>query len=263
MGPPLDLWPLPVGAVTEILPLSRPGHRALAALLLGTEADPRVELATSLGVWLGTVLFMRRPLLAAWTARVSSSASPRATATLVALSTIAIGAASLVGESNIAAWGREPGLVGASLLLTAVALASTFWTPAGDREAPTGPGAILVALVQAAALLPGLSRPAVALASLLWLGVKRQRAFELCFLAILPVDALILLRDAAAAFRSGASGAGSAIAWMVLEIACAALLAGACLRGLSAATERRLLPFFCVYLVPLALATMAWAYARP
>ncbi len=267
------------GAATEVLPLSAGGHAALATLLLGVDADARAELACATGAWLAKVIFFRTQIAAtAEGARGGLRKSPRPSppstqgragpgdASLVGVATVALVAVGLAVRDHMPAWGYEPTLVGASLLVTALALASTLWAPQGDREAPTPWAVLLVGAVQGVATLPGLSGPALVLASLVWLGVRRERAFELCFLLVIPGEAVLLLaRSLGPAARGSLASSGGAveITRFVLVMALAAVVGGGCLQALRAAVERRLLPLFSLYLVPLAVATMAWAYARP
>ena len=108
-------------------------------------------------------------------------------------------------------------------------------------------------------MLPGLSRSGVALATLLWLGVSAERAFELALLASLPAIALAIAIDAHRAGGgplavSGEGLVGGAIAFGI------GLLALPMLRR---AVEHSKLHWFAIYLVPLAAATIAWGYARP
>ena len=270
-----------VGVVTEILPLSSGGHAALASLLFGVERSEVVTLATGLGVWLACIVFLRARLaitlksgafLVRHPGRRRSAlgmqhgeddVNGERTAGAIAVATIALVAVALGVHGASGAWEREPTLVGASLLLTAVAVASTLWAPDGDRDVPTLWGALLVGAVQGVAVLPGVSRTAVALASLLWLGVRAERAFELCFLIAIPAEVLFVALVRPLAGVCGMPHSAEAIGVTLALIGVVALVGVATLRLLRTVVERRLLPVFALYLVPLAVATTAWAYARP
>ncbi len=108
--------------------------------------------------------------------------------------------------------------------------------------------------VLGAAMLPGLSRTGIALAALLWLGVRAARAFELAFLMTIPTDAVRIF------WTGGASDGVPAMLVLLVMVTGAALLA---LRVLRAAIRRGLLPLFSVYLAPMVIATLTWGYARP
>jgi undecaprenyl-diphosphatase len=107
--------------------------------------------------------------------------------------------------------------------------------------------------------LPGLSRPAITIASLLWLGVGAERAFELSMLASVPAVVGAIALDLHHAGPSDDVTTASAAAGTALAFA-AGLAGIAALRRVVVAGK---LPWFSLYLVPVAAATLAWGYARP
>ncbi len=266
---------LVAGPVTEVLPISGGGHAALAAMLFDLTPDLHVQLACSLGLLLGTLGFLYPAVvgLVRGGARVAPS-KPRSSGpvapseqgdrVLVAAGTVAVVAAALAVRANVASWSHEPVLVGASLLISAAVLVGTFWAPEGDRDAPTTAGAILVGAVQGGALLPGLSGSALALAALLWLGVRRRRAFELCFLMVIPAEAVLLGRYLPGVHTPRLFARGFVdVAWTGVATLLALFVTTLALRVVRGAVLRGWLPLFALYLVPLAVATLAWSYARP
>ncbi len=118
--------------------------------------------------------------------------------------------------------------------------------------------AALVGVAQGLAALPGLSRSACTIAALLWVGVSRPRAFELSFLLSLPAVAGALLLEGRKAFVGVADPANLLVGTLVsFAFGVVALLA---LQRILAAGR---FSFFAAYLVPLALACLAWGYAAP
>jgi undecaprenyl-diphosphatase len=113
-------------------------------------------------------------------------------------------------------------------------------------------------VAQGSAVVPGLSRTGLTIASLVWMGVREERAFELSFLAAIPA-----LTGAAVVAGTHARFVGES----ALVLGAAAVIAFACaslaLRVLRAVTDAGKIHWFAVYLAPLALATLAWEYARP
>ena len=264
---------LVVSASVTILPLSASGHTALLALLAGTEIDARYVIAVLSATWIAPVIYFRRALVALLRegaravmrqARFDDTQGGRDART-VGLATVSMVAVGIGVSGHVAAWAREPSLVGGGLVATALALGSTFWAPEGDRDTPTWLGAFLVGAVQGAAELPGLSRPAVALASLLWLGVRAERAFELSFLTALPAG-LVTIGTVVLGTRVLPPSHATPLQQALALISFAILATGVsllCLRLLRTAVTHRALPAFSLYLVPLAFATLAWGYARP
>jgi len=249
-------------SAAELLPLSGAGHAYLLDALLGLELREGTTVALVGGTWLAAVIFFRKPLQAALRDGLLGLRHPSGLgqtqggrdAKAVALATLALWAVAFGVRDHIGAWGRDLTLVGASLLFSAAAVGSTQLAPSGDRDAPTAWGALIVGAVQGVALLPGVSRTGVALASLLWLGVRRERAFELSFLMAIPTGQLAL-------FLVGTPGA-QLLPTLALALLVAAFGVGV-LALLRAVIVRHLLPLFALYLLPLALATLAWAHARP
>jgi undecaprenyl-diphosphatase len=252
-----------VDGLTESLPLSGAAHRALARMLLSVEPDATRGQLTALGVWTAAAMFFRKGVLATSFEAARGVLYPtllRETragrdAITVALCTVAASIIGLALRGHVAAWGGDPMLLGGGLLVSALALGSTLWAPAGDRDVPTAWGAVMVGAAEGAATLPGLSRTAVTLAALMWLGVRAPRALELCFLVWLPFGLVSL--------ALGATHLAGPLDGALLALVGALLGALAGLYALRAAVARQLLPAFSLYLVPLAFATMAWGYARP
>jgi undecaprenyl pyrophosphate phosphatase UppP len=250
--------------VTRLLPLSDGGHRALLELLFGVAVAPALTLATVSGTLLATILALRPEAAATLVAAGRAARRPsdtHLTAEGRSLQVVAAGSApmlvvSLLVRDRAVAWGSEPFLVGAGLLLTAGALASTFWATEGSRRVPTLWGAVLVGAIVGAASLPGLSQAGLGLACLLWLGLSAECAFKLCFLMMLPSQAALMVLGSLQ-LRAGFGWAFPGLLALNAAVATLALCA------VRAAVLRKLLPFFSLYLVPLGIATLAWGYARP
>jgi undecaprenyl-diphosphatase len=118
--------------------------------------------------------------------------------------------------------------------------------------------ALLIGLAQGLAVFPGVSRSGATICVALWLGVKRDRAFELSMLVSLPavLGAVILElpRLSLGALGLDVALIGAAIAFGV-GIGALVLLRGAVVRGH--------FPLFAAWTLPLAIATLAMAQAWP
>ena len=261
--------------------MSSDGHMALAQMLLGEETS-RAFGAVARGGTLGaTLLVLRKRALWSLEEGLRGIARPslwRETpggrdALTILVATVPTAIVGLALRRSAEAWSSSPAVIGGCLLLSAAAVASTSVASSAhrpgtaERDVPTVIGALIVGLAQGATVLPGLSRSAMTLAALMWLGVRAERAFELSFLMAIPVLAGTAILDAIDAIDAHA-GAGAAAfsgdAPALIAGAVAAFVVG--LVALSAV--RRIviggkLPLFAFYLVPLAIATLAWGYARP
>ena len=255
-----------VQGITEFLPVSSDGHLALAQLLYGGDAELAATVLLHVGTLAATVVVLRKRVWNALEEGLRGIGRPallRETpggrdATFVAIASVPTAVVGLALRHRVEASFGSLYLVGGCFLASAVVVAATKLAPAGTRTTPAWTGAVLVGLAQGCAVLPGLSRPAVTIASLLWLGVGAERAFELSFLASIPAVLGALALESRHALHGdealGALALGTLLAFVFG------------LAGLEAA--RRIvvhgkLHWFAFYLVPVAVATLAWGYARP
>ena len=252
--------------VTEFLPVSSDGHLAIARLWFGNDVDLALTVQIHVGTLLATIIVLwdrvrdavarGLPALIAPARFQESQGGRDALAVLVA--TVPTAVVALVLEPKVQGWTSSPMVVGFFLFGSAIAVASTRWAPAGELDVPTMGGAALVGLAQGAAVLPGLSRSAVTLAALLWLGVRASRAFELAFLMALPAAAGAVVLEGRHAWRGT-----PALPPLVVGMAVALFVGIGALVVLRRVMVTGKLAWFAFYLLPVALASVAWGYARP
>ena len=255
-----------IQGLTEFLPVSSDGHLALAQMLFGSEADLATTVVLHGGTLAATFLVLRQRVREALVEGLRALTKPATAlettggrdALAIIAATIPTGVVGLLLKEPAEKWSSSPTIVGLCLLGSAIAVGSTRWAPRGERDVPTLIGAILVGLAQGTAVLPGLSRSAMTIASLLWLNVRPSRAFELSFLMSLPAVMGALILEGRHGFEGATSPvvllAGTFIAFVV-GIGALLLLRRVLVGGK--------LALFAVYLVPLALATLAWGWSRP
>jgi undecaprenyl-diphosphatase len=255
-----------VQGITDFLPISNEGHLALAQMLFGDSISLATAVFLQAGTLSATLLGVRKRATGAITEALRGVVRPSLLkdtqggrdAVVVLLATIPTGIVGLLLRGPSELFARSPTLLGACFLGSALAIGSTYWAPPGKKDSPGHWGSILVGVLQGAAVLPGLSRSAVTIAALLWLGTPGPRAFELSLLVSLPMLAGAKFLGARHEFHGTDSVAA------LLLGSCAAFVTGlAALHLLRVAVVRRLVPVFAVYLLPLGIATLAWGYARP
>jgi len=256
-----------VQGITEFLPVSSDGHLALVQLLFGGQADLATTVVLHAGTFAATLLVLRKRVVAAVHEGVRGLVRPslmRDTpggrdAFVVIVASVPTALIGLTLKKSVEEWSSSPVIVGVCLLLSAVAVASTRWSPVGRELTPSALGSVLVGLAQGSAVLPGLSRSAMTIASLLWLGVRADRAFELSFLMSLPAVFGAILLEGRHGLGSQTGGVFALLTGTVVAfgVGIVALLA---LRRVLVGGK---LALFAAYLVPLAVATIAWGYARP
>jgi undecaprenyl-diphosphatase len=267
-----------VQGITEYLPVSSGGHLALAELLFGSErSDANLASAVLLhvGTLAATCVALRRRLGSAIEEGLRGIGRPALLndtpggrdASFVAVATVPTVIVGMALRHRVESSFTSLFLIGGCFLVTAIVLAATRFQPAG-RHGPVSestrkgtPGwaaAMLFGLAQGVAVVPGISRPAVTIAALLWMGVGAERAFELSFLASIPVVAGAIALEARHALHGD-----EALAALGLE-AIVAFVAGLGTFYLARRiVTRGRMHWLAFYLVPLAFATLAWGYARP
>jgi undecaprenyl-diphosphatase len=198
-----------VQGLTEFLPVSSSGHLVVAERLLGVHTpgvfvEVALHVATLGSVFVvygGRIIELGRGL-------VTGDGGHRTYVWLLVLATVPAGLAGVLLGDVIERAFDSLVAVGLAFLLTGTILWSTRRL-AGQRDAPTTAGAIGMGLMQAVAILPGVSRAGSTVAAGLWTGLTPQRAAEFSFLMAVPTiggAAALQLREAAAGLGSVGMG---------------------------------------------------------
>ncbi|HWO11685.1 MAG TPA: undecaprenyl-diphosphate phosphatase [Polyangiaceae bacterium] len=256
-----------VQGLTEFLPISGDGHLALAQLLLDVDnGGLTLSVLLHAGTLLATVLYFRQRLAKVLLdlgkhlgrGRLPAPSSAGWDAVLVLLAALPTGLIGLALHDTVVGWTRQPLATGFGFVVTACLLTSTLWTKPGALSSPSLPGALLLGLAQGLAVAPGVSRSGITIVAALWLGLRAERAFELSMLMSVPaVSAAIALELVAGDSMAGhalAIGAGVltsfAVGYVGLRLLRRVVLAGS-------------IAWFSLWVLPLALATLALAKAWP
>ncbi len=179
-------------------------------------------------------------------------------ALVVVLASVPTAALGLTLREAVARWTGSPLAIGLGFLGTSAILLVSRSARAGRLEQPSVLGALLLGLVQGLAVLPGLSRSALTITLALFLGVRRERAFELSMLMSLPAVLGATLLEAPKALREDGALTTAVVGSLV------AFLIGC----LSVGLLRRIVvagafSWFAAWVVPVALATLALSQAWP
>lgn len=255
-----------VRGLTEFLPVSSSGHLSLTTLVFGVE-PARVSLRVLLcaGTLLATLLVVWSVVLAAVRDGVLGLVRPSRLATtsggrdavVVLLASVPTAVLGLLLRPVVERFSLSPTALGLGFLVTTLLLISTKWVKPG--EAPTLPawGALLLGVVQGLSVLPGVSRSGATIAVALWLGVRKDRAFELSMLVSLPAASSLFfeapqisadIRQLSTAFVGGAVAFVTGVLALIV---------------LRRAVSQGRFAWFALWVGPLALATLAMAKAWP
>lgn len=182
-----------VQGLTEFLPVSSSGHLEIMNQLLGSNSSIDSDLTMVVLVHLGTafsILYVfRADILALLQDTLSFKKTENsATAMKILLSMIPAGILGVLFEEKLEALFSGTILwVGLSLIFTAVVL---YFTPNRQNEKGTDvsyTNAAGIGIAQAVAMLPGVSRSGMTIATALFMGINKEEAARFSFLMVLPV----------------------------------------------------------------------------
>ena len=239
-----------VQALTEFLPVSSSGHLVLAQSLMQIDSmgGAAFEVVVHFGTLLSVLVLFRkevRELLAAtWRAmrhpseikeQWADDADLRMVAAII-VGCIPAGVIGILFKDELEAAFGDPRMVGYGLIGTGVLLLATLWAPKGETPITLGKG-LLIGLMQAAAILPGVSRSGSTISVAMFMRIDHEAAARYSFLMSLPVIAgATLLKGAELIENPPADGAiaGLAVGGVVAFVAGLAalwLLMGVVRRG--------------------------------
>ncbi len=198
--------------LTEFLPISSSAHLALSQRWF--DLDPRsapmllFDVLVHLGTLMAVVIVFRKSALRFCSrlygeATGTSSGKPCAwwIALLAIAATIPTGVIGLLFQEHFEAAFGSPGAIGTCLIVTGCLLIAMVKVPRGRRgwRALRWWEAVLIGLVQAAAILPGISRSGSTICVASYFGWRRRWAAEFSFLIAVPAiagGAILMTADA-------------------------------------------------------------------
>lgn len=183
-----------IQGITEWLPVSSSGHLAIAQELLGLDASENLvfDLAVHMGTLLAVCVYFRKELgrivLALLRPRDGSedARALRTLGALILLGTIPVGVVGLLLSGRAEEVFTLP-LVGAALLVNAAILLLAERSSRRATRKSVGPRDALVAgLMQAASIVPGISRSGSTLSGGMFSGLEKEAAATFAFLLSVP-----------------------------------------------------------------------------
>ena len=184
-----------VQGLTEFLPVSSDGHLALTYRVFGSSPDLAFEVFLHLATLVAMVIVFRRDiveLLRSLRPEGKGSAERRLLV-LIVLATVVSAVLALALKKLVEAANESLVAIGVGFLVTAAVLALAEWLArrAASRE-PADLGwkrTLAVAVAQACAALPGVSRSGSTIAAGMLSGLSREAAARFSFLIGMPVIA--------------------------------------------------------------------------
>jgi undecaprenyl-diphosphatase len=177
-----------IQGLTEFLPVSSSGHLVIFQEILGLD-EPGVTLEVMLhfGTLLSVMWVFGGDFLALLAFRKNSA--ERNLLLMLIAGVVVTGSIGLLFSDYITEFFKSTLLVGFMLLITGAILKLITILPAGlkEKENITLKDALFIGLLQAFAMIPGISRSGSTIAAALWRGLDRQTAVKYSFMLSAPV----------------------------------------------------------------------------
>jgi undecaprenyl-diphosphatase len=176
-----------IQGVTEWLPISSTGHLRIAEQFLGLTLPILFDVTLHVGTLLIILLFFRKDIKIVLLALVKGDFKSEngKLIPLIIVGTIPTGLIGVIFSGTIEAiFSSFLPIAGAFLTCGVVLYASKIGT--GEKANITYVAALAIGAAQGVALIPGLSRSGLTIATALMFGVSRERAFKFSFLLSVP-----------------------------------------------------------------------------
>jgi undecaprenyl-diphosphatase len=190
--------------ITEFLPVSSSGHLALAQHLFGLREpqlffDVAVHVATLMAVFVvfrADLLLMLTDCLRFFSRTPSAQPTPASTdsrsgvrlALMILVGSLPTAVVGLLLRDVFQRFFTSPAIVGLCLWITGFFLVWSRWSRQHRKhlDSPNVLDALMIGLVQGAAISPGVSRSGVTIVTGLLLGLRPETAFRFSFLLSIP-----------------------------------------------------------------------------
>ena len=201
--------------VAEFLPISSSGHLVIAQSLLDVN-KPGMELEVILhvGTMFSILIFYRKFLVDLALGCLRREKKSLLYLGYVILSAIPAVVFYLLCHKRIEAFYESPRSVGGFLMFTGLVLLLLRWLGKGNLPI-TGGRAFLVGIAQALAILPGISRSGMTIASARMAGIAADVAAEFSFVMVLPLLAGGALLDILKMLKATEPAADAHPGWLL------------------------------------------------
>ncbi len=182
-----------IQGLTEFLPVSSSGHLVILQNLLGIRGEElTVIIFLHLATALATAVFFIKEIIAVLS-------KPKMIVNIIIVTAIT-GLIAIAGKNFFASLFSSARLVAVALLITGIILILSRNFNVGEKsiEKVTRKDSVVLGIVQAIAIIPGISRSGITITTLLFRGFSAENAFKFSFLAAIPViwaGAILELKD--------------------------------------------------------------------
>jgi undecaprenyl-diphosphatase len=217
-----------VEGLTEFLPVSSTGHLTITEKIFGLSIDSDEVTAFTAVIQVGAILavivyFARdiRNIIVGWVRGLGRRDARRELdyrmGWYVIVATVPIGLAGLLGKDLVTGQLRNLWWVAGALIAwsAVMMLAERMATQARREREMTMRDAVIIGLVQALALIPGVSRSGATISAGLFTGLDRVTATRMSFFMSIPALVAAALFELPSAFGGGISTADTVVATVV------------------------------------------------
>ena len=178
-----------IQGLTEFLPVSSSGHLALGQALLGIETgDLTFEVIVHFGTLLAVVTVLRRRIWSLVRGFFGRNPADVKIVGLLVLGSIPAAIVGLTFEDTFTSIFANPFYVSVMLVFTGIVLFSTR-NLSGKRTVDRIPTSLAIGVAQALAILPGVSRSGMTIATGMWFRTEAREAAVFSFLLGIPIIA--------------------------------------------------------------------------
>lgn len=236
-----------VQGLTEFLPVSSSGHLVILERLFGlSEQGVAVSIVMHLGTLGAVFVFFWRDILAAL--------RDRRMVVFILTVTVITGVIGVIGKEFFESLFTSVKAVAGGWLATGVMLLLTKRFMNNSRTAVIAKDAGFLGVAQGIAIMPGVSRSGITIATMLFLGVEKVTGFTVSFLASIPAvagAALLEIKDIGGAVTGDPAGLAAGFACSF----CAGLFALWFLKRMIVRAHFHLFAYYCFLL---AAVTFIW-----
>lgn len=174
-----------VQGLTEFLPISSSGHLALLERVFQVSEPVTIAAFLHMGTLLATVAYFFKPLVTLLRGVIKGDQKKRAYLFSIIIGSIPIVIAGFLLRASVDRIFHDPQRIALLIGMTGVILLVTAVIKKGEGR-PTPLSGLLIGIAQMFALLPGISRSGMTIATGLYAKIKPEEAFTFSFLLSLP-----------------------------------------------------------------------------